>query len=210
MKNSLILALCLFLGACADNVNQEVGMAVANVSTEAKAPVRDTIPPPVSNNVMMDTARPDDKIKKTFPYDIPLKNAKGDLLNSAQALHSNGKPTILLFWLTTCAPCAMEMQAISTKYNQWKKETDFNLIAISTDFSKNYPNFVKRVEEKKWPWQTYIDVDREFRKVMPGELNGLPQTFVLDKNGNIVLHKRKYSTGDEDQLFEQVKALAAK
>jgi hypothetical protein len=46
--------------------------------------------------------------------------------------------------------------------------------------------------------------------VMPGELNGLPQSFVLDKNGNVVMHKRKYSTGDEDQLYEQVKTLAAK
>jgi len=130
-------------------------------------------------------------------------------LNTEDVLKKNGKPTVLLFWLTTCAPCAMEMKAINEKYEDWKKETDFNLVAISTDFSKNYPNFVKRVNTKKWPWETYNDVHREFRKVMPGGLNGLPQTFLLDKEGNIVFHKRKYRSGDEDKLYEQVKAIAA-
>ena len=45
---------------------------------------------------------------------------------------------------------------------------------------------------------------------MPGQLNGLPQTFILDKEGNIALHKRKYRSGDEDKLYEKVKELAAK
>ena len=45
-------------------------------------------------------------------------------------------------------------------------------------------------------------------KVMPAGLNGLPQVFVFDKDGTIVYHKRKYKPGDEDVLFEKVKALA--
>ena len=40
---------------------------------------------------------------------------------------------------------------------------------------------------------------------MPGRLNGLPQVFLLDKNGEIVYHKRKYLPGDEDKLFEAIK-----
>jgi peroxiredoxin len=45
---------------------------------------------------------------------------------------------------------------------------------------------------------------------MPGQLNGLPQTFIIDKDGNIVYHKRKYRSGDEDLLFEKVKTIAMK
>ncbi|MEM9821440.1 MAG: hypothetical protein AAF985_10225, partial [Bacteroidota bacterium] len=78
------------------------------------------------------------------------------------------------------------------------------------EVQKNYPKFVSRVNDKQWPWATYNDVNREFRKVMPGGLNGLPQTFLLDQNGKIVYHKRKYNTGDEDKLFAEIKALASK
>lgn len=213
MKNLFILLSALFLFSCNTNVDQKVDTVAASMQNPAQKipPVKKDTTPPVAkrSNYMTDTARPTDKIKKAFPYDISLKTASGEVLNSENVLKPNGKPTVLLFWLTTCPPCAMEMKAISEKYEDWQKETDFNLVAISTDFSKNYPNFVKRVEEKKWPWKTYNDVHREFRKVMPGGLNGLPQTFLLDKDGNIVYHKRKYRSGDEDKLYEQVKSIAA-
>jgi peroxiredoxin len=136
--------------------------------------------------------------------------ADGKVLNSSEILKSNGKPTVVLFWLTTCVPCRYEMKAIHEKYEGWTEEADFNLIAISTDFQKNYESFVKKVNESGWKWDTYNDVNREFRHVLPGELNGLPQTFIFDKNGEIVYHKRKYRSGDEDALFEKVKSIAMK
>ena len=139
-----------------------------------------------------------------------MTNAKKEILNSEKKLMSNGKPTVVLFWLTTCYPCRMELNAIKKVYPNWKKEADFNLVAISTDFKKNYNNFIKRVEKEEWPWETFHDTNREFRLVMPGALNGLPQTFIFDKNGEIAYHKRKYSSGDETKLFEKVKELAAK
>lgn len=158
-------------------------------------------------NYYVDTARPSNQIKATFPYDISLKTAQGDTLNSADVFKKNGKPTVLMFWLTTCGPCRMELNAIKEKYDGWKQQTDFNFYAISADFPKNYPNFVTRVNEEGWHFPAYNDLNREFRHVMPGELNGLPQVFVLDKDGNIAYHTRKYMPGDEDKLFEEIKKL---
>jgi len=154
-----------------------------------------------------ETSRPASEIKSTFPYNIDLVTADEDTLNSAKVFVQNGKPTVLMFWLTTCVPCRYELAAIAKKYEAWQQETPFNLYAISVDFPKNYGNFVKRVNDSAWPFPAYHDTNREFRLVMPGALNGLPQTFVLDKNGGIVHHTRKYSFGKEDELFEFVKTL---
>lgn len=159
-------------------------------------------------NYIMDTARPAVEIKSTYPYDIELKQADGTIVTSDQVFPTNGKPTILLFWLTTCYPCRMELEALSVEVPKWKKETDFNLIAISTDFEKNFGSFTQRVQDGQWPWQAYNDMHREFSRFLPGGLNGLPQTFVLDANGEIVYHKRKYRPGDEEALYEAVRAVA--
>lgn len=155
----------------------------------------------------VDTSRPAQNIKSEYPYDIKIQNAEGDTLFSNDIFSENKKPTVLLFWLTTCGPCRLEMKAISQKYKAWQSEEDFNFYAISIDFPRNYPAFQKKVAENNWPFPAYHDVNREFRKVMPGELNGLPQVFILDKNGEIAYHKRKYSPGDEDKLFEKIKEL---
>ncbi len=170
-------------------------------------PPKDTVPPVRSARVM-DTSRPQTEIAQNFPYDIDLKTADGKIVNSKDILQPNGKPTVLLFWLTTCFPCKLEMAAIQKEFATWEKVADFNLFAISTDFEKNFPKFEKIVNESNWPWPAYNDVDRGFRKVLPGELNGLPQTFIFDQNGNIVYHKRRYVSGDEHALFEKIKEVA--
>jgi thiol-disulfide isomerase/thioredoxin len=144
-------------------------------------------------------------VKPDFPFDIDLKDGNGQTVNSSKLLQKNSKPTVLMFWLTTCGPCKMELTAIAQKFNDWKKETDFDFYAISTDFPARTEQFYTRVKESKWPFPAYHDFNREFRFVMPGELNGLPQLFVFDKTGKIMYHTRKYTTGDEDKLFEVLK-----
>ncbi len=154
-----------------------------------------------------DNGRAAAEIKSDYPYDIAIRNGEGDTLNTKTVFEKNGKPTILLFWLTTCAPCRAEMRAISGKYEQWKQEADFNFYAISIDWPRNGEQFIRMVNKNNWPFPAYHDFNREFGKIMPGNLNGLPQVFILDKDGNIAHHKRKYYPGAEDQLFEWVKNL---
>ena len=158
---------------------------------------------------MVSKSRPKTEIDHTYPFDLALTTGQGKSTSTKDVL-KKGKPTVVLFWLTTCYPCRIEMAAIKKKYDQWQEETDFNLIAVSTDFDKNYDNYLKYVKDAEWPWEAYHDTNREFRNILPGELNGLPQTFVFDKNGEIAMHKKKFRSGDEDKLYEKVKLLAAK
>ena len=196
---------CQSTGENANNSNNE-NTAVASSQTIA---AKDTIKPKPRNTMIYEKARSSAKINKVFPFDIDLKKADGTIVNSSKVFNSD-KPTILLFWLTTCMPCRTEMKAIEKVYDEYAKNDDFNLIAISTDFEKNYGAFVQRVNESNWPWESYNDVNREFRVVLPGGLNGLPQSFIFDKNGEIAYHKRKYHFGDEIKLLSKAKELAAK
>ena len=230
MYKFFILVLTITFFSCNSTDNTAVAKATSNVTNEKAKPVvqnakvntniqqaqaraakmrRDSIVKPTRQRYSTSGARQKADMVQTFPFDIDMKDANGKVHKSNDILKKNGKPTIVLFWLTTCYPCKIEMAAIQKEYEGWKKEADFNLVAISTDFSKNYPAFVDMVNTKNWPWEAYNDVNREFRNVMPGALNGLPQTFVFDKNGEIAYHKRKYRSGDEKKLFAKVKELAA-
>ena len=162
---------------------------------------------PSPSRVIPETSRPSEKINTTFPYDIDLKNADGLVINSSKLFKKNKRATVLLFWMTTCGPCRMELTAISGKFDTWKKKTDFDFYAISIDFSDRQEQFNTRVKESKWPFPAYMDIHREFRSVMPGELNGLPQLFVLDHKGAVLYHTRRYMPGDEDKLFEALQKI---
>ncbi|MFM2269147.1 MAG: hypothetical protein RL757_2588 [Bacteroidota bacterium] len=155
----------------------------------------------------VETFRPPHTIKATFPFDIDLQDSAGRTTNSSKLLQNDGKTTtVLLFWLTTCGPCRMEMEAFEKNMEAWKNEVpNFRIVAISIDFSDNIPAFQRRVREAKWHFEAYHDRNREFQWVMPGNLNGLPQLFIYDKTGKVVFYKRRYIPGDEKEIFEKIK-----
>jgi thiol-disulfide isomerase/thioredoxin len=198
--------------ACTSQVDNEAPKAVKAVPVAISQPIKaptDSIKP-VNRRIMKDPARPVNQIDTIYPFDISMKAVDGSIFSSSDILKSNGKPTVVLFWLTTCFPCRVEMKAIQEEVDNWKSETDFNIVAISTDFEKNYDRVVEMVNKNNWSFESYWDMNREFRKVMPGQLNGLPQSFIFDKDGKLAYHKRKYYTGDEHKLYAKVKELAAK
>ena len=221
MNKIFLFCLLFLMASCANSQEQKTPQTVKQaVETPAQQASKSAIKQPqltleqkkkrARNNYIIENTRQAKDIDATYPYDIDFKLADGKIIKSSEVLKKNGKPTVLMFWLTTCVPCRYEMKAIKEKYEGWQAEEDFNLYAISTDFAKNYESFVKMVDENDWPWQSVNDMNREFRRVMPGELNGLPQTFIIDKNGEIAYHKRKYRSGDEDALFAKIKELNGK
>lgn len=143
--------------------------------------------------------------EKEYPYDVRLINLEGDTTRSNEVFAKNGKPTVLLFWLTTCVPCKYEIKAIMKNYEEWTQKADFNFYAIALDFPKYQPDFFE--EAPSFPFESYLDFNRGFQRVMPNGINGTPQTFVLNGDGEITYHKRKYSMGDEDKLFEEIMIL---
>ncbi len=213
MRLLVIVYLLLFI-ACQSNpsdaINAPETEAATSIATAAMTSQTSSAKPDSINpRYIRDSARPASEMSQQFPFDIPMTNAQGEAFRSNEIMGAKGKPTVLLFWLTTCYPCKIELKEIQKHYTDWQKEVDFELYAISTDFPMRYPRFQKYVNENKWPFPAFHDTNREFRKVMPGGLNGLPQVFVLDAAGEVVYHKRKYISGDEFKLFDKLKSIAA-
>ena len=142
-----------------------------------------------------------------FPFDLTLQDADGKQYRSSEVFKKNGKPTVLFFWLTTCKPCHMKLSAIAPLYPNWIKEADFNTYAISGDLPRNHQKFAQQTKSKNWQWETYLDVDRKFRELLPGNLNGYPQTFIFDEDGKLVYQDKRYRPGDEHRLFAKIKSI---
>lgn len=144
-------------------------------------------------------------IKAAFPHDIKLVSTDKMVVSSEDVFRKGDKPLVLSFWLTTCAPCLIEFQEMSKKYPNWKN--DFRFVAVSTDFIHNMPRVWEIYDQNKYPFEVYWDMNREFRRVMQGGLNGLPQVFLFDKDGKVAYHKKGFFTGDAEKLHAQAKAL---
>lgn len=144
--------------------------------------------------------------QKTLPS-ANIKTLEGQSLN-VQDLGKTGKITVISFWATWCSPCKKELDAIMDYYEDWQKDYDIELVAISVDDARSAAKVPAMVKEKGWKYRVLLDPSKELQTV--ANIQSVPYTFVLDQKGNIVFEHTGYTPGDELELEELFKELKKK
>ena len=135
-----------------------------------------------------------------------IKDLEGTTVNTKN-FNNNGKPMIINFWATWCTPCKRELNNIADIYDDWIEETGVKLIAVSIDDARNTGKVAPYVNGKGWDYECYIDPNQDFQRAMG--FQNPPYTAVVNAKGMIVWTHSGYNEGDEDELFEVIKKVAA-
>lgn len=138
---------------------------------------------------------------------VTLTSIDGKKVNMA-TVSNNGKPVIVNFWATWCAPCKRELTAIAEVYEKWQKETGVKLVAVSIDDSRSMARVAPYVNGQGWEYDVYLDPNGDFKRAM--NVQNVPHTFLLDGSGKVVWQHNVYNPGDENELYAKVKELSGK
>ncbi len=144
--------------------------------------------------------------QKTLPF-ANVKTLEGQTIN-VQELGKTGKITVISFWATWCSPCKKELDAIADYYEDWQKDYDMELVAISVDDARSAAKVPGMVKEKGWAYRVLLDPARELQNA--ANIQAVPHTYVLDQSGNIIFEHNGYTPGDELELEELFKELKKK
>lgn len=138
---------------------------------------------------------------------ITISDVDGNKVDISQ-LSKDGKIIILDFWATWCIPCKKELTNIMEEYEDWQKNYNAELYAVSIDDSRNTTKVKPMVDGLGWPYRVLLDPNQDLKRAL--SFQNVPYVVVADKNGNIVYIHNGYVEGDEFELEEQLKALSAK
>ncbi|MBK8228662.1 MAG: TlpA family protein disulfide reductase [Flavobacteriales bacterium] len=125
-----------------------------------------------------------------------------------KSFSNNGKPIILNFWATWCAPCKKELSAVAEKYDEWQAKTGVKLIAVSIDDARTSARVKPYVSGQDWDYDVYLDPNGDLKRAL--NVNNVPHTFLLNGAGEIVWQHNNYEPGDENELYRKVQELAGK
>lgn len=135
---------------------------------------------------------------------VNLMTLDGDNTTLIQAAESDS-PVVISLWATWCVPCLKELDAISDVYDDWKDETNVQLIAISVDDSRTVKRVKPLINGKGWDYTILLDTNNDVKRALGAAT--VPLTLVV-KNGKIVYRHSGYSPGAENELYEKIKEYA--
>ena len=145
-------------------------VAVLFIFPEVKLKLKDLFFPiaAIENAVTLQDADLDIELKGINAPNTNLKTLKGNKL------------IFLNFWGTWCPPCREEWPTIQQLYDSKKDKIDFVLIAMQDEEEK----VRKFMADNKYTAPVYIAQTPISNNVLP---KVFPTTFLLDKNGRILL-----------------------
>lgn len=138
--------------------------------------------------------------------DVDVKTLEGKTVDLKEYVAKSGKVIIISFWATWCAPCKRELDVLAELYDDWQKDFNVEIIAISIDNQRALPKVPAMVQSKAWPFTIFSGNEEEMRAAF--NFQTIPQTYVIDKGGAIVYEHNGYLPGDELEL-EKAAAKAA-
>jgi thiol-disulfide isomerase/thioredoxin len=142
--------------------------------------------------------------QNTLPS-VTVENLEGRKVDT-RTFSNGGKPMIINFWATWCAPCKRELNAINEVYPTWQKETGVKLIAVSIDDARSKGRVKPYVDGQDWDYEVYLDPNGDLKRAL--NVNNVPHTFLVDGNGRIVWQHNNYEPGDEKELYRKVQEVA--
>ncbi|MFQ5667384.1 MAG: TlpA disulfide reductase family protein [Candidatus Binatia bacterium] len=109
-----------------------------------------------------------------------------------------GKVVFLNVWATWCPPCRMEMPSMERLYQRLQRE-DFVMLAVSED-EGGYGVVRPFVEQLGLTFPVLMDPDG----IVPQRygVTGYPETFIIDRGGQVVQHTIGPADWEHDQIYD--------
>jgi len=136
--------------------------------------------------------------------DVTLTNLEGKSVLLKNEFSEKDKLYIFSFWATWCGPCINELDELNDIIEDWKKELNLEVIAISTDDARTQKRVKPLVNGKGWPYTILLDTNQDLKRALT--IVNIPYTLVV-KNCQIVHIQNGYVPGSETELFAKLKQL---
>ncbi len=131
--------------------------------------------------------------------DFALKSSTGENLRLSEF---RGDVVMINFWATWCGPCRQEMPLLDELYARYER-VGFNLLGVNIDDDSR--RAMQMIDELGVDFPVLFDARKEVSKLY--EVNAMPVTVLVDREGTVRYVHHGYKPGYEDKYLDQVRSL---
>ncbi|MEG1757574.1 MAG: TlpA disulfide reductase family protein [Oscillospiraceae bacterium] len=142
-------------------------------------PEVDLAPPAAQDD--KDSLPSESEAEKTKAPDIVLIDTDG---NETKLSSLQGKPVVLNFWASWCGPCKGEMPDFQNVYDEYKDKVNFVMLNLTDGSRETVESASALINEMGYTFPIYFDSNGEGAQKY--SISGIPTTFIIDSNGNVM------------------------
>jgi len=131
--------------------------------------------------------------------DFTLKSLEGSNLRLEEY---RGQVVLINFWASWCGPCRQEMPLLDRLHHRYE-DTGFAVLGVNVEGEVKPAQEI--VDKTNVTFPVLIDEDQKVSEMY--DLEAMPSTVVVDRDGVVRYIHRGYKPGDEAKYIEIVKAL---
>ena len=131
--------------------------------------------------------------------DFALKSSSGENLRLSEY---RGNVVMVNFWATWCGPCRQEMPLLDELYSRYER-VGFSLLGVNIDDDSR--KAMSMVSELGVSFPVLFDARKEVSKLY--EVDAMPVTILIDREGTIRYVHHGYKPGYEDIYLDQIRSL---
>jgi len=131
--------------------------------------------------------------------DFALKSSSGENLRLSEY---RGDVVMVNFWATWCGPCRQEMPLLDELYSRYER-VGFSLLGVNIDDDSR--KAMNMVSELGVSFPVLFDARKEVSKLY--EVNAMPVTVLIDREGTVRYVHHGYKPGYEDKYLDQIRSL---
>ena len=123
--------------------------------------------------------------------DFSLKTPDGQTVRLSDF---KGRPVLVNFWATWCAPCLIEMPALEQVYGKYK---DQGLVVLGVNQADAADKVAQYMRSNGLTFTAVLDTDLAIGRLY--RITGYPTTWLIDREGNL-RQLRRGAFGNADQI----------
>jgi peroxiredoxin len=131
--------------------------------------------------------------------DFTLKSAGGSNLRLQE---QRGRVVMINFWATWCGPCRQEMPHLNRLYDKYRS-AGFQLLGVNIDEDPAKAQGLATKLGLQFP--VLFDADKRVSRLY--DLNTMPSTVLVDRDGRVRYVHRGYREGYETTYEKQIREL---
>ena len=131
--------------------------------------------------------------------DFALKSSTGENLRLSEY---RGDVVMVNFWATWCGPCRQEMPLLDELYSRYQR-VGFSLLAVNIDDDSR--KAMNMISELGVSFPVLFDARKEVSKLY--EVDAMPVTVIIDREGNVRHVHHGYKPGYEDKYLDEIRSL---